>query len=516
MAGRNRIHCYICDIKLQSRVMTNISGDENEQKRQIAIRRRSDLNHPPQQIQDNSCICLNCNRSINTEIDELVRDSEYLQLNVVKQTKNSSCIFCNQLQDLRKLSVKCRVKVFIIKNIYIPESTRCCLRHLDINGFIPRLLLEDLQFIKRPPITREQFQDLYTYCDSVLEPGQNVHRHVSKKHLLTFLCKIRQGLSDDFLRVIFRFDSRQAVSLAITTSFSMHKGHHLIKPALIVAPDGYILDIHGPYFSDSRNNNASMIENEMDATELREWFNNGDIFIVVRGYSDALPFLENLGINCKLPALLQQGQRQLNTDEANDSRLITKTRWIVEARNGHIKSVFKFFEGTVHMNHAINIGDFYRIAGAILNKYREPIIMEGANAELAQIMLQKFRIPNVVQTRVEMDNLHTRNARWVHLNMLRNEDKMPTDLKHYLDQPMIDRKKNLICYWINFASVYPTLSVIAKKYLAIVATSVPSERLFSRTGNILTDSRNRLSSDHLQQLLLLNSLTIKDWQLNKE
>lgn len=143
------------------------------------------------------------------------------------------------------MSVECRVKVFIIKNIYIPQSTRCCFRHLDVNGFIPRVLLEDLQFINRPyrlsgiqlqyflqnlrqsaridepdfndeqnfsedefkslsPITREQFQNLYTYCDPVLEPGQNFHRHVSRKHLLTFLCKIRQGLSDDFLRVIFR------------------------------------------------------------------------------------------------------------------------------------------------------------------------------------------------------------------------------------------------------------------------------------------------------------------------
>jgi len=66
------------------------------------------------------------------------------------------------------------------------------------------------------------------------------------------------------------------------------------------------------------------------------------------------------------------------------------------------------------MNHAINIEDFYRIASAIINKYRESIIMEGANAELVQMMLQKSRIPNVVQTRVEIDNLHIRNARWVH------------------------------------------------------------------------------------------------------
>lgn len=64
------------------------------------------------------------------------------------------------------------------------------------------------------------------------------------------------------------------------------------------------------------------------------------------------------------------------------------------------------------MNHAINIGDFYRIADAILNKYQKLLIMDRANAELAQMMLQKSRIPNVVQTRGKVDNLHTRNARW--------------------------------------------------------------------------------------------------------
>ncbi|XP_025996385.1 zinc finger BED domain-containing protein 4 [Solenopsis invicta] len=94
-----------------------------------------------------------------------------------------------------------------------------------------------------------------------------------------------------------------------------------------------------------------------------------------------------------------------------------------------------------------------------------------------------------------------------------HEDEMPTDLKHYLDQPMIDRKENPIRYWLKLTSVYPTLSIIARKYLAIVGTSVPSERLFSRAGNILTDSRNRLSPNYLKKLLFLNSLSIKDWQL---
>ena len=94
----------------------------------------------------------------------------------------------------------------------------------------------------------------------------------------------------------------------------------------------------------------------------------------------------------------------------------TMKRSLVEVRNGHIKSVFQFFEGTVSMNHVINVGVFYRIAGAILNKYREPIIIEGVTAEVAERMLEKSRTPNVIQARVEIYNVHTRNARWDKFN----------------------------------------------------------------------------------------------------
>ena len=48
------------------------------------------------------------------------------------------------------------------------------------------------------------------------EPGGKV-RYVRKKDLLTFLCKMRQNLSGDIFNVIFRFSSRQAVSLSIAT-----------------------------------------------------------------------------------------------------------------------------------------------------------------------------------------------------------------------------------------------------------------------------------------------------------
>ena len=98
-----------------------------------------------------------------------------------------------------------------------------------------------------------------------------------------------------------------------------------------------------------------------------------------------------------------------------------------------------------------------------------------------------------------------------------SQDVIPTDLKHYLNQPMIQRQENPMHYWLTQCeSIYPTLSIIAKKYLSIVATSVPSERLFSKAGNILTEARSRLSPIHLQHLLFLNSLSAKEWQLKLE
>ncbi|KYN12400.1 hypothetical protein ALC57_15429, partial [Trachymyrmex cornetzi] len=266
----------------------------------------------------------------------------------------------------------------------------------------------DEEFYSLSPITKEQFRDLFSYCDPVVQ--QNGLLYVSKKHLLTFLCKMRQGLSDDFLTFMFGYNSRQRTSVVIETVRKM-------KLALIVAPDGYILDVQGPYFSDNRNNDAAMLTNELQvAREFREWFQNGDIFILDRGYRDSGPILQQLGISVKMPAFLQRNERQLPTKEANSSRLVTKSRWIVEMRNEHLKSIFKFFAGTISVVHAVHLKDFLNIACAIINKYKTMIHMEGADVNLANELLQRATTVNIMQARVEAEDLTARGARWIKLN----------------------------------------------------------------------------------------------------
>ena len=51
---------------------------------------------------------------------------------------------------------------------------------------------------------------------------------------------------------------------------------------------------------------------------------------------------------------------------------------------------------------------------------------------------------------------------------------------------------------------------MARRFLAIPATSAPIERVFSISGNIITKSRHRLSSETLKKSILLKSWSIKE------
>ena len=47
------------------------------------------------------------------------------------------------------------------------------------------------------------------------------------------------------------------------------------------------------------------------------------------------------------------------------------------------------------------------------------------------------------------------------------------------------------------------MATLARIYLGVPATSVPSERVFSTAGDIVTAQRSRLAGDHIDQLIFL-------------
>uniref|UniRef100_A0ABD2WA46 DDE Tnp4 domain-containing protein n=1 Tax=Trichogramma kaykai TaxID=54128 RepID=A0ABD2WA46_9HYME len=213
-------------------------------------------------------------------------------------------------------------------------------------------------------------------------------------------------------------------------TFCRHKSDHLVKSTLVVAPDGYILDIQGPYFLDGRNNDATTLRHELENDEnLNNWFRPGDIVVVDRGYRDVIDTLEGLGLVCEIPSTPASGQRQLTTEDANETRLITKTRWIVEARNGNLKSIFKLLNQIQQIHILPNIGDFFRIGGAIINRWVALSVQQVIDFPKLTIEFLKHLTAGVLQIELApsyiQDTLQRNNEQKFQVEMLYDVDQIP-------------------------------------------------------------------------------------------
>ena len=186
----------------------------------------------------------------------------------------------------------------------------------------------------------------------------------------------------------------------------------------MTAPDVYILDIHGPYFADERNNDASILINQFgkDIDNINEWFQDGDTFLVDRGYRYALQFLENQRYNVQMPPVINGNQHQLTTEMAIRARMVTMYRWVVEARNGHVKTIYSFLNGLIPRAYILHLKYFHLIAGCLMNKYRLPLRMLDETLALVREIKTRLIDVNVVQALVEAENLARRNTIWERLS----------------------------------------------------------------------------------------------------
>jgi len=67
-------------------------------------------------------------------------------------------------------------------------------------------------------------------------------------------------------------------------------------------------------------------------------------------------------------------------------------------------------------------------------------------------------------------------------------------LATYLAEPTLPHSENPLFWWAANRHKYPSVAAVARRLLAVPATSVASERLFSKAGNVITKKRNRLLS----------------------
>lgn len=68
----------------------------------------------------------------------------------------------------------------------------------------------------------------------------------------------------------------------------------------------------------------------------------------------------------------------------------------------------------------------------------------------------------------------------------------------------VDTNLDLIDWWNSRRNDFPKLSKFALNIHSIPASSIPSERLFSTGGNLITEKRTRLNPDSIENILILH------------
>ena len=79
------------------------------------------------------------------------------------------------------------------------------------------------------------------------------------------------------------------------------------------------------------------------------------------------------------------------------------------------------------------------------------------------------------------------------------------ELAQYQAEKKVSRTDNPLDFWNVNEHRFKTMAKLACKYHRITATSVPSERLFSKAGNIVTNRHSSLAPKTIDCLCFLNN-----------
>lgn len=109
-----------------------------------------------------------------------------------------------------------------------------------------------------------------------------------------------------------------------------------------------------------------------NSSDLRELFQKDDVILLDRGFRDAVSKLETeYQLRVKMPALLANNQKQQTTEQANNSRYVTKcSSSPVEVVNTFLKNSFKALKEVPNKSLPHTLVD-YKIGGALINAFHK-------------------------------------------------------------------------------------------------------------------------------------------------
>jgi hypothetical protein len=88
------------------------------------------------------------------------------------------------------------------------------------------------------------------------------------------------------------------------------------------------------------------------------------------------------------------------------------------------------------------------------------------------------------------------------------EERLRAEIQRFISIPRLTADEmdelDILAWWKERQNDFPQLALVARQVLGIVATSAPSERVFSTGGNVVTQLRQRLDPQNVDKLIFLN------------
>ena len=210
-------------------------------------------------------------------------------------TKEEFCFILNELKSLKNSPTRSREQVLAVYLTWlktgIPQST--------LSGYFGlESIIKISHFCSqvRDALIKD-FVPLFLGCESL-----NREEWLKKN---TDLAKELFSLSENQLCLVadgtYLYCQKSENNKLQRLLYSGQKKRHLVKPFIVSTTNGYIIDAYGPFAATA--NDASISLYLMKNTNLKSLALPNDIFILDRGFRDALKELkQKYGLNTRAPA----------------------------------------------------------------------------------------------------------------------------------------------------------------------------------------------------------------------
>ena len=101
-----------------------------------------------------------------------------------------------------------------------------------------------------------------------------------------------------------------------------------------------------------------------------------------------------------MPHFLNKSEKQHSTEEANEPRLVTKVRWVIESTNGRIKQ-WRALSNVLPNTQIPFAGNYVRIVCSLCNAFRPPLVTSlESDAVVAKRMMTLANSDNKLHQKV--------------------------------------------------------------------------------------------------------------------